>query len=229
MKIKKGIKRRTAVYFSITTLLLIFTTVSMTVNLPQGLKHIHWRNGAGNVAIGEMTTHYEHFTISQDADKNAIVMDRNERGEATVKGMPLRLFVYGVGDDFQFPDHIGFKISNAARIVSYVLTILLALAFIFILYFTFKGFRNELYFNRVQVYLLRWSALFSFLLFISNELCSKFHMIAIGNLYGKSSDISLATTIQFEVQEFIIPLLLLIFAEIINIALQLNEEESMTI
>ena len=143
--------------------------------------------------------------------------------------MPLKLFVYGVGEDFQFPEHPMFKATNAMRIVSYVLTLLLVLCFIFVLIFTIKGFRNGLYFSRLQVALLRWSALFSFLLFVSNELCAKFHMLAIGNLYGKTSDIKLATTFQMEIQEFVIPLLLLIFAEIINIALRLNEEEAMTI
>lgn len=184
MELKKGIKRRTIVYFSITTLILVFYAISLTVNLPVGLNHLDWRNAAGNVAVGE---------------------------------------------DFQFPEHPMFKATNAMRIVSYVLTLLLVLCFVFVLIFTIKGFRNGLYFSRLQVALLRWSALFGFLLFVSNELCAKFHMLAIGNLYGKTSDIKLATTFQVEIQEFVIPLLLLIFAEIINIALRLNEEEAMTI
>lgn len=229
MKLNKGIKRRTIVYFSITTLILVFYAISLTVNLPVGLKHLDWRNAAGNVAIGEMETRADHYTISQEDGGNAIVMARDENGEATVKGMPLKLFVYGVGEDFQFPEHPMFKATNAMRIVSYVLTLLLVLCFIFVLIFTIKGFRNGLYFSRLQVALLRWGALFSFLLFVSNELCAKFHMLAIGNLYGKTSDIKLATTFQMEIQEFVIPLLLLIFAEIINIALRLNEEEAMTI
>lgn len=229
MELKKGIKRRTIVYFSITTLILVFYAISLTVNLPVGLNHLDWRNAAGNVAIGEMETRADHYTITQEEDVNAIVMARDENGEATVKGMPLKLFVYGVGEDFQFPEHPMFKATNAMRIVSYVLTLLLVLCFVFVLIFTIKGFRNGLYFSRLQVALLRWSALFSFLLFVSNELCAKFHMLAIGNLYGKTSDIKLATTFQMEIQEFVIPLLLLIFAEIINIALRLNEEEAMTI
>lgn len=229
MELKKGIKRRTIVYFSITTLILVFYAISLTVNLPVGLNHLDWRNAAGNVAIGEMETRADHYTITQEEDVNAIVMARDENGEATVKGMPLKLFVYGVGEDFQFPEHPMFKATNAMRIVSYVLTLLLVLCFVFVLIFTIKGFRNGLYFSRLQVALLRWSALFSFLLFVSNELCARFHMLAIGNLYGKTSDIKLATTFQMEIQEFVIPLLLLIFAEIINIALRLNEEEAMTI
>ena len=54
-------------------------------------------------------------------------------------------------------------------------------------------------------------------------------MIAIGDLYGKSSSVKMATVYQIEIQEIIIPFLLLMLAEIINIALHFNEEETMTI
>ena len=229
MKLNKGIRRRTVVYFSITTLLLIFTTISMTVNLPQGLNHRHWRNGPGNVALGDMTTYWEGASITPEAERHAFTIARDENGEPTVKGMPLNLFVYGVGEDFQFPEHQGFKISNAMRITSYCLSILLILCFLGILASIIRGFRNGLYFSRMQVSLLRWSALFCFLLAIANELCIKFNMYAIGSLYGKGSDIKLATSFQMEIQAVLIPLLLLIFAEIINIALRLNKEEAMTI
>ena len=77
--------------------------------------------------------------------------------------------------------------------------------------------------------LLRWGALFSFLLFIANELCEKFRMEAISLLYQGSSEVDLAVVFQIQTQDLLIPFLLLILAEIINIALGLNEEESMTI
>ena len=54
-------------------------------------------------------------------------------------------------------------------------------------------------------------------------------MMGIGELYGKTSDIKLYTLVQIEMKEIIIPFLLLLFAEIINIAMHLNKEESMTI
>ena len=54
-------------------------------------------------------------------------------------------------------------------------------------------------------------------------------MSAIGQIYGKSSSVELAAVYQIEIQQIIIPFLLLLFAEIINIAMQLNKEESMTI
>lgn len=229
MKLNKGIKRRTVVYFSITVLLMVFMAISMTVDLPQGLNRKHWRNGPGNVGIGDITTLWDSYSISPEAEENAFVLSRDENGEPTVKGMPLKLYAYGVGEDFELPEHTGFKVSNAMRIVSYVLSILLIGCFIFILIYFIKGFRNGLYFNKMQISLLRWSALFGFLLAITNELCIKCNMLAIGQLYGKTSDIKLATVFQIEFQEIIIPFLLLIFAEIINIALHLNEEDAMTI
>lgn len=229
MELNKGIKRRTVVYFSITVLLMVFMAITMTVDLPQGLNHRHWRNGPGNVGIGDITTLWDSYSISPDAEENAIVLARDEDGEPTVKGMPLRLYAYGTGEDFEIPDHVGFKVSNAMRIASYGLSILLIACFVCILIFFIKGFRNGLYFSQIQISVLRWSALFSFLLAITNELCVKCNMLAIGQLYGKTSDIRLATVFQMEFQEIIIPFLLLIFAEIINIALHLNEEDAMTI
>lgn len=229
MKLSKGIQRRTIAYFTVITIILVFTTISLTMTLPQGLEHRHWRNAVGNVTIGEVTTLWESVTITPEADEDAITLARDENGEATVKGMPLQLFVYGIGEDFQMPEHWGFGASNAMRVASYCLSILMIICFICIVISTIRGFRNGLYFNRLQVALLRWSALISFLLALANELCIKFNMIAIGQLYGKSSDIKLATTLELEIQEILIPFLLLLFAEIINIALHLNKEEAMTI
>ena len=54
-------------------------------------------------------------------------------------------------------------------------------------------------------------------------------MEAISLLYQGSSDVDLAVVFQIQTQDLLIPFLLLILAEIINIALGLNEEESMTI
>jgi len=229
MKLNKGIKRRTVIYFSVTVLLMVFMAISMTVNLPQGLQHKHWRNGPGNVGIGEITTLWDSCSISPDAEENAIVLARDEDGEPAVKGMPLELYAYGVGDDFEIPEHMGFKVSKAMRVVSYCLSILLIACFVCILINFIKGFRSGRYFSKMQISILRWSALFSFLLAIANELCVKFNMLAIGQLYGKTSDIRLAAVYQMEMQEILIPFLLLIFAEIINIALHLNEEDAMTI
>ena len=149
--------------------------------------------------------------------------------EVTVKGVPTELFVYGVGEDFQIPEHWGFKASYAMKITSYCLSILMIICFICILVNIFNGFHNGKYFSRMQVILLRWGALFSFLLFIANELCEKFRMEAISLLYQGSSDVGLAVAFQIQTQDLLIPFLLLILAEIINIALGLNEEESMTI
>lgn len=229
MKVNSKIRRRTIVYFSIITILLVFTSVSLMLDLQNGLDKRHWRNGPGNTAIGEITTLWDSYPITPEGEDSAIALARDENGEVTVKGMPLNLFAYGVGEDFVVPEHWGFKAGNAMRIVSYCMSIALIICFIFILLNFINGFRNGIYFSRLQVRLLRWSALLGFLLFISNELCSKFNMTAIGQLYGKTSEIKLATVFQLEIHELLIPLLLLIFAEIINIALHLNEEESMTI
>lgn len=115
------------------------------------------------------------------------------------------------------------------RLTSYCLNLILLIGFIGILVCTIRGFRNGIYFSRLQVVLLRWLALLTFLVYMANELCLKFHMLGIGELYGKTSDIKLYTVVQIEMKEIIIPFLLLLFAEIINIAMHLNKEESMTI
>ena len=229
MKVDKGIKRRTIAYFSITTLLLVFIAISYSVSLPQTLGHYHWRNAPGNVSIGEMTTYNSEYSIRPEDDAHAITMARDENGEAIVKGMPLKVFVYGIGEGFEFPEHWGFKAGEAMVITSYCMTLLLIICFICILVNIIRGFSKEIYFSKMQVVLLRWSAFFSFVLYLANELADKFNMLAIGQLYGKTSDIRLATSFQMEIQEIIIPMLLLIFAEIISISLHLNEEEAMTI
>lgn len=231
MKLNKGIQRRTIVYFTVTTLLMILATTMITVDLPRALNNRNWRNAPGNVTIGTVTTHWQHFSINpaNNDERHAITLARDENGEATVKGMPMELFVYGVGEDFQFPEHYGFTVSKIMRLTSYCLNLILLIGFIGILVCTIRGFRNGIYFSRLQVVLLRWLALLTFLVYMANELCLKFHMMGIGELYGKTSDIKLYTLVQIEMKEIIIPFLLLLFAEIINIAMHLNKEESMTI
>ena len=229
MRLNKGTKRRAIVYFTIITLLLVFATISLTVSLPLGLAGKHWRNSPGNVTIGEMTTYYNEYSIRPEADSSAIVIARNENGSPTVKGMPINLFVYGIGEDFQLPEHPMFKTSKAMLIVSYCLSLLLILCILCILGSIFIGFRKGIYFNKSQVILLRLSALVSFLLAITGELGSKCHKFAIGELYGQSSEIKLATNLSLDLNDILIPLFVLMLAEVINIAVQLNKEESMTI
>ena len=229
MKLSKGTQRRTVVYFSIITLMMVFTGIFMTVELKTELARVNWRNAPGNVTIGRMTTYWEHYSIMPEDEDLAYTIASDADGNPTVKGMPLQLFVYGVGDDFEIPEHWAFKASDAMRIAGYIFTILLMLCFIGILVNVVRGFKNELYFTKMQVVLLRWSALFYFISTIATELCSKFNMLAIGQMYGKSSSVKLAAAYQIEIQQLIIPFLLLLFAEIINIAMQLNKEESMTI
>lgn len=229
MKLNKQTRRRTIVYFSIITLMMVFTAVFLTTELKTGLARVNWRNAPGNVTIGEMTTHWDVYSIRPEDESLAYTIASDKDGNPTVKGMPLQLFVYGVGEDFQIPEHWGFKASDAMRLAGYISVILLMLCFVGILVNVVRGFKNGLYFSRMQVVLLRWSSLFCFISAIATELCSKFNMLAIGQIYGKSSGVKLAAAYQIEIQEIIIPLLLLMFAEIINIALQLNKEESMTI
>ena len=229
MKLSKGTQRRTVVYFSIITLMMVFTGIFMTVELKTELARVNWRNAPGNVTIGRMTTNWEHYSIMPEDEDLAYTIASDADGNPTVKGMPLQLFVYGVGENFEIPEHWAFKASDAMRIAGYIFTILLMLCFIGILVNVVRGFKNELYFTRMQVLLLRWSALFCFISTIATELCSKFNMLAIGQMYGKSSSVKLAAAYQIEIQQIIIPFLLLLFAEIINIAKQLNKEESMTI
>ena len=229
MKLSKGTQRRTVVYFSIITLMMVFTGIFMTVELKTELARVNWRNAPGNVTIGRMTTNWEHYSIMPEDEDLAYTIASDADGNPTVKGMPLQLFVYGVGENFEIPEHWAFKASDAMRIAGYIFTILLMLCCIGILVNVVRGFKNELYFTRMQVVLLRWSALFYFISTIATELCSKFNMLAIGQMYGKSSSVKLAAAYQIEIQQIIIPFLLLLFAEIINIAKQLNKEESMTI
>lgn len=229
MKLNKRIKRRTAVYFTLITLLLVFAAISLTISLPQGLDRKHWRNSPGNVTIGEMTTYYDGCSITPEAEQDAIVMARDENGEPIVKGMPVKLFVYGVGEDFHIPDHPSFKTSKAMFIATYCLSLILIICVLFILGSTIVGFRKGLYFNKIQVMLLRFSALISFLLSITSELSTKCHMIAIGETYGPTSDIRLATSMTMDLNDIMVPLLILMLAEIINIAMHLNKEEAMTI
>ena len=151
MRLNKGTKRRAIVYFTIITLLLVFATISLTVSLPVGLADKHWRNSPGNVTIGEMTTYYNEYSIMPEADSSAIVIARNENGSPTVKGMPINLFVYGIGEDFQLPEHPMFKTSKAMLIVSYCLSLLLILCILWILGSILIGFRKGIYFNNCSM------------------------------------------------------------------------------
>lgn len=229
MKLSKGTQRRTVIYFSIITLMMVFTGIFMTVELKTELARVNWRNAPGNVTIGRMTTNWEHYSIMPEDEDLAYTIASDADGNPTVKGMPLQLFVYGVGENFEIPEHVGFKASDIMRIVGYISALLLMLCFVGILINVVRGFKNGLFFNRLQVVLLRWSSLLYFISVIAAELCSKFNMSAIGQIYGKSSSVELAAAYQIEIQQIIIPFLLLLFAEIINIAMQLNKEESMTI
>ena len=118
MKLNKGIQRRLVVYFSIVTLLLTFVTVAMTLSVGK----TNLPNPDGKVSIGRVTTNTSHWALTPEADSLAYAVECNENEEVTVKGVPTELFVYGVGEDFQIPEHWGFKASYAMKITSYCLS-----------------------------------------------------------------------------------------------------------
>ena len=131
--------------------------------------------------------------------------------------------------DYQRPDHYGWKMNVIVIYAALALFVVIVILMARILISAIKGFRTGNIFQHRHVPQLRWLALAMFLYYAMIDNRELFRMIALKDIYGDSSPIELFGYATLNAGCIIAPLLLLALAELMAIAANINEDESMTI
>ena len=227
MKISQKIQRRTVVFAAIAAFFAIFQVAHLTVQLVCSTNADFNKSSAYH--IGELDTEYNSFGFGDDYEKDAIVIERNAEGEPLVEALPTRLMFFSKSPDYVHPDHFGWRANNVIVYLFLAVFVAIVLLVAWILFGTIQGFRTGNIFRRNHPALLRWLALVLFLYYVLVNNRSLFIQIATKDLYGDMSPIKVFGSATFGPEAFIAPFLLLIFAELMAVAADINEEESMTV
>ncbi len=152
-------------------------------------------------------------------------------GSPEVCALPTSLVVYAPEGEYPMPKHPLLVWRKALLWLDFLLLGVVVGLLVALLYQILRGLRSEeLIFTRCSVRLMRWLALPLFLyVLIRDNLVGCFESGAFAQLYEATSPLALFGTFTLQGWALIIPLFLLIFAELMAIANRLNEEESATL
>ena len=221
MKISKSVQRRTVIFAALAAFFALVQVAHLAVQIFNSNKEY-----SVNI-IGELDTHYNY--LDGDYATDTIIIERDAEGEPLVEALPTSLMFFSKNPEYVRPDHFGWRANNVIVYAFLAIFIVIVLLVAWILFGAIQGFRTGNIFRHNHPALLRWLALVVFLYYILVNNRSLFIQIATKDLYGVKSPVAVFGSASFGPEAFIVPLLLLIFAELMAVAARINEEESMTI
>ena len=227
MKISKKTQRRTIILATAVALVALFHIAHFTVQLFYSTNP--YMDIKGHTYIGEMDTPYLPYNITDDNQDFAITIQSDEAGNPLVEARPSSMILFSKNPDYVRPDHYGWKANKAMAYATLVLFIVIAVIVGWLLIGAIKGFRTGNIFRKNHPALVRVLALVTCFYFIIMNNRAVFTQLATKELYGDLSPIELFGAVRFESEVLTAPLLLLIFAELMKVAAQINEDEAMTI
>lgn len=227
MKISKQIQRRTIICAAIAALIALFQVTHMTVQLFYSTKLYM---GVDNPTyIGELDTKYNMIHQVEESDEFAITVERDAEGKPLVEAVPTSVMLFSKHPDYIRPEHYGWQASQVIIYSTLAVFIIIAILVAWILVEAIRGFRTGNIFRRNHPILLRWLSLATFLYFALINNRTLFTQLATKELYGDMIPIDVFGAVRFGAEVLTAPLLLLILAELMAVAAQINEEETMTI
>lgn len=221
MKISKSVQRRTVIFAALAAFFALVQVAHLAVQIFNSNKEYSFN------IIGELDTHYNY--LDDDYATDTIIIERDAEGEPLVEALPTSLMFFSKNPEYVRPDHFGWRANNVIVYAFLATFIVIVLLVAWILFGAIQGFRTGNIFRHNHPALLRWLALVVFLYYILVNNRSLFIQIATKDLYGAQSPVAVFGSASFGPEAFIVPLLLLIFAELMAVAARINEEESMTI
>ena len=228
MKISKTVQRRTIVLMVFVALFAILPIAHFTTQLIYTSDRYNAEQGY--TEIGRLDTSFKAYGIaSGEYDKYATVVERDANGEPLVEALPITMMLFSKNPNYSFPDHYGWKVNRVVGYLALLLLIVMEALIGWILIGAIRGFRTGNIFCALHSRLLRYLAVIAFFYYALVENRTLFTQLAAGDIYGEKMAIDLYSSLTLNVEVFMIPLLLLIFAELMAIAARMNEDETMTI
>ena len=228
MKISKNIQRRTVVLMVFVALFAILPIAHFTTQLIYTSDPYNAEKGY--TEIGTLDTSFKAYGIaSGEYDEFAITVERDADGEPLVEALPISMMLFSKNPNYSFPDHYGWKANRVVGYLALLLLVVMEALIGWILIGSIRGFRTGNIFQANYARLLRYLAVVAFLYYATVDNRTLFTQLAAGDTYCDKMAIDVYSNLNLDVEVFMIPLLLLIFAELMSVAARMNEDESMTI
>ena len=226
MKISKRTSRLLIATFIAASFFGVLPLVQSYVQIAAGLQV---EGEEGPSSVGVMRTGV-YTPKSSDAENfEPIVVVEGEDGQPDIVAKPTQVLLYSVNDDTVQPDHWGFR---AWKVQFYLRTLLLMTMVVMLMVFAFNTIRSArkgCVFTKSNLYLLYALAPVTLLFIVADENIYLFKQLAIYNLYADQAQIGLHGAFRMNASTFIIPLLIIVVAQLYKLAIGLNEDETMTV
>ena len=224
MKLNKKSKLLLTTSFVVTSLLGALVIVHTAVQILGGMRDAgdNYKN-----AIGIMDT--GNFLHNDGRATEPIVVVEGRATEPQILAKPTEVLLYSEAENFVMPNHWGFK---AWKAMFYLRTLLLMTMVVMLLYFalvTLRGSRTGVLFTKSNLNIIYALAPISFLYLLANDNFYTFKQYAISELYADNASIALHGKFYMNAETLVVPLLLIIVAQLYKVAIMMNEDEVMTV
>lgn len=224
MKLNKRSKLLLTTSFVVTSLLGALVIVHTAVQILNGMPVAgeEYKNAIGIMDTGNSLHNDGRAT-------EPIVVVEGSDTEPQILAKPTEVLLYSDSEDFVMPNHWGFK---AWKSMFYLRTLLLMTMVVMLLYFalvTLRGSRTGVLFTKSNLNIIYALAPISFLYLLANDNFYTFKQYAISELYADNASIALHGKFYMNAETLVVPLLLIIVAQLYKVAIMMNEDEVMTV
>lgn len=224
MKLNKRSKLLLTTSFVVASLLGALVIVHTAVQILGGMRDAsdNYKNAIGIMDTGN-SSRYDGREVEP------IVVVEGSDTEPQILAKPIEVLLYSDSDDFVMPEHWGFK---AWKAIFYLRTLLLIAMVAMLLYFalaTLRGSRTGNLFTRGNLNIIYALAPISFLYLFAYDNFYSFKQYAISELYADKASIALNGAFTLEAATLVVPLLLIVVAQLYKVAIVMNEDEVMTV
>lgn len=227
MTISKSTQRRVVVLFVLVNLMFL---PGLLLSVSRVLFEGDWRTTEYVTFVGTMDVARPSYML-EEGEQNSyepIVVRPATADEPAIMAEPSGYFVYANEGNYVIDtaaNHLRKVMMCISMLVTFTLTILLLM----VIYQVIKGFQTGEFFTRKSVVMVRVMAAFYF---VGSLIWSNFAALderVASEFCGMLSSEGWNSVFQLNTNSLLIPLVMLVVAELMNIAHKLNEEESATL
>ena len=227
MKIRKSTQRRIIALFVVVCLMSL---PDLLLSVVRVVLDEDWRTTENITYVGTLDVNRPSYMLDDGEESlNAPTTICSATGdEPAIVVEPRQYIFYATDGDFEV-DTTLTKVRTVLLYISTLATITLIGLVLAIVYQAIRGFRTGNFFTRASVIMLRvMAAVYCIRSMIISNLGALEGSIA-SELCGALRPEGLGSTYNLNTETIIVPLVLLVVAELMNIARLLNEEESATL
>ncbi|MBO5350636.1 MAG: hypothetical protein J6A66_03415 [Alistipes sp.] len=227
MKISKSTQRRVVALFVLVSLMFVPALILSVVHV---VLDKDWRTKNNVTFIGTVDVTRPSYMLD-DGKQNCyapIVVRPATADEPAILVEPSEYVVYATEGDYKI-DTAANRVRKVMLCISMVVIFALTVLLLMIIYQAIKGFQTGEFFTQKSVVMVRVMAA---LYFVGSLIWSNFGALearVASEFCGTLCPESLGEAFVLNTNSILIPLVMLILAELMNIARMLNEEESATL